>query len=110
MFTSSARLSWRPKRKIGYRPWKSHADCAFLASYMHTAHHFPKLFPALAHRAPPILDLVPATGTPPPPPSPQTALAAELSFGSLHRPRWCEIGLRAGHPSSGTRSTPSQLS
>jgi len=61
---------------LGYRPWKSHADCAFLASYMHTAHHFPKLFPALAHRVPPILDLVPATGTPPPPPSPQAALAA----------------------------------
>ena len=41
---------------------------------MHIAHHF--LFPALAHRVPPILDLVPATGTPPPPPSPQAALAA----------------------------------
>jgi len=40
---------------LGYRPWKSHADCAFLASYMHTAHHFPKLLPALAHRVPPIL-------------------------------------------------------
>ena len=43
---------------------------------MHTAHYFPKLLPALAHRVPPILDLVPATGTPPPPPFLQAALAA----------------------------------
>jgi len=62
---------------LGYRPWKSHADCAFLASYMHTAHHFSKLLPALVHRVPPILDLVPATSTPPPPPpSLQAALTA----------------------------------
>jgi len=63
---------------LSYRPRKSHADCAFLVSYMHTAHHFPKLLPALAHRVPPILDLVPATGMPPPPPPPfpQAALAA----------------------------------
>jgi len=65
---------------LGYRPRKSRADCAFLASYMHTAHRFPKLLPALAHRVPPILDLVPATGTPPPPPSPQAALAARAFF------------------------------
>jgi len=61
---------------LGYRPRKSHADCAFLAFYMHTAHHFPKLLPALAHRAPPILDLVPATGTPPPPPPPPCRLGS----------------------------------
>ena len=78
---------------LGYRPWKSHADCAFLASYMNTAHHFPKLLPALAHCVPPILDLVPATGTPPPPPSPQAALAAragrarEAKGGGSHGPR-----------------------
>jgi len=38
-------------------------------------------------------------------PFPRPPWQLELSFGSLHRPRWCEIGLRAGHPSSGTRST-----
>ena len=80
---------------LGYRPWKSHADCAFLASYMHIAHHFPKLLPALAHRVPPILDLVPATGTHHNHPLPRPPWQLELSFGSLHRPRWCEIGLRA---------------
>ena len=51
---------------LGYRFWKSNADCAFLASYMHTSYHFPKLFPALAHLSLPILELVPAEGMPPP--------------------------------------------
>jgi len=93
-----------------YRPWKSHADCAFLASYMHTAHHFPKLLLALAHHVPPILDLVPATARRHHHPLSRPPWQLELSFGSLHRPRWCEIGLRAGQPSSGTRSMLSQPS
>ena len=38
---------------LGYRFWRSNADSAFLASYMHTFYHFPKLFPALAHLFPP---------------------------------------------------------
>ena len=28
---------------LGYRFWRSNAVCAFLASYMHTSFHFPKL-------------------------------------------------------------------
>jgi len=98
---------------LSYRPRKSHADCAFLVSYMHTAHHFPKLLPALAHRVPPILDLAPAMGTRARrrhSPLPRPPWQLELSCGSLHRLRWCEIGLRAGRPSSGTRSAPSQPS
>ena len=51
---------------LGYRFWRSNADCAFLASYMHTSYHFPKLFPALAHLFPPILELVSAEGMPSP--------------------------------------------
>ena len=43
---------------LGYRTWRSTADCAYLAAYMHTSHHFPKLFPHLADRFPPILDLL----------------------------------------------------
>ena len=62
---------------LGYRFWRSNADCAFLASYMHTSYHFPKLFPALSHLFPPILELVPAQGMPPPrAPSSAAALAA----------------------------------
>ena len=38
---------------LGYRFWRSNADCAFLASYMHTSYHFPKLLPALAISSPP---------------------------------------------------------
>ena len=26
---------------LGYRTWRSTADCAYLAAYMHTPHHFP---------------------------------------------------------------------
>ena len=61
---------------LGFRTWKSTADCAYLASYMHTSSHFPRLFPDLAHRFPPILALVPASGAAHPPPSAQAALAA----------------------------------
>jgi len=44
---------------------------------MHTSYHFPKLIPALAHFFPPILELVPAEGMPPPrAPSAAAALAA----------------------------------
>ena len=62
---------------LGYRFWRSNADCAFIASYMHTSYHFPKLFPALAQFFPPILELVPVDGMPPPrAPSAAAALAA----------------------------------
>jgi len=44
---------------------------------MHTSYHFPQLFPALAHLFPPILELVPAEGMPPPrAPSEAAAFAA----------------------------------
>jgi len=42
----------------------SYADCAFLASYMHTSCHFPKLLPVLAHLFSQIPELVPAQGMP----------------------------------------------
>ena len=62
---------------LGYRFWRSNADCAFLASYMQTSYHFPKLLPALAQFFPPILELVPVDGMPPPrAPSAAAALAA----------------------------------
>ena len=91
-----------------YRPWKSHADCAFLASCMHTAHHF--LFPALAHRVPPILDLVPATGTPPPPPSPQAALAARAFVRVTASAPLVRDRLTGGAPVLRQRSTHSRPS
>ena len=61
---------------LGFRTWRATADCAYLASYMHTSCHFPRLFPGLAHRFPPILELVPAVGGPQLPPSSQAAAAA----------------------------------
>ena len=62
---------------LGYRFWRSNEDCAFLASYMHTSCHFPKLLPALADLFPPILELVPADGMQPPrAPSVTAAFAA----------------------------------
>jgi len=65
---------------------------------MHTANHFPKLLPALAHRVPPILDLVPATGTPPPPPtSPQAVLAVEsLGVRPGYAARFDSLAMSAG--------------
>ena len=52
--------------------------CYFLACYMHTSYHFPKMFPALAHLFPPILELlVPEDGMQPPrAPSVTAAFAA----------------------------------
>jgi len=62
---------------LGYRFWRSSADCAFLASYMHTSYHFPKLLPALAHLFPPNPELVPEDGMQPPrAPSVTAAFAA----------------------------------
>jgi len=61
---------------LGLRTWRATADCAYLASYMHSSCHFRTLFPHLAHRFPPILELVPATGAPLFPPSAQAASAA----------------------------------
>ena len=61
---------------LGYRTWRSTADCAYLAAYMHKSHHFPKLFPHLADRFPPILDLVPAVGQPALAPSKQAEFAS----------------------------------
>ena len=61
---------------LGYRTWRSTADCAYLAAYMHTSHHFPKFFPHVADRFRPILDLVPAVGQPALAPSKQAEFAS----------------------------------
>ena len=61
---------------LGYRTWRSTADCAYLAAYMHTSQHFPKHSPLLADRFPPILDLVPAVGQPALAPSKQAEFAS----------------------------------
>ena len=42
---------------LGYRTWAATADAAYLASYTHTAHHFPTLFPLLAPQFPDVLSL-----------------------------------------------------
>jgi hypothetical protein len=64
---------------LGYSTWRSTADCAYLAAYMHTPHHFPKPLPHLADRFSPILELVPAAGQPAPSPSKQEEFAS-LAF------------------------------
>jgi hypothetical protein len=61
---------------LAYRTWRSTAGCAYLAAYMHTSDHFPKLLPHLAGRLPPILELVPAAGQPAPAPSRQAEFAS----------------------------------
>ena len=42
---------------LGYRTWAATAGAAYLASYTHTAHHFPTLFPLLAPQFPDVLSL-----------------------------------------------------
>jgi hypothetical protein len=61
---------------LGYRTWKSTADCAHLASYIHASAHIPAMFPALAQCFPPILTLVPKVGPVPAPPSQRAGSAA----------------------------------
>ena len=60
---------------LGYRTWKSTADCAHLASYIHASIHIPAMFPALACCFPPILTLVPRVGPVPAPLSQRADLA-----------------------------------
>ena len=67
---------------LGYRKWKSTADCAHLASYIHASIHIPAMFSALACCFPPILTLVPRMGPVPAPPS-QRAVWAVRAFVRL---------------------------
>ena len=70
---------------LGYRFWRSNADCAFLASYMHTSYHFPFF--------PPILELVPAGGMPPPRAPSVTAASQHAPLrGSRQLLPWCTTG------------------
>ena len=50
---------------------------------MRTSYHFPKLLPALAHLFPPILELVPAEGMPPPRAPPATAALAARALARI---------------------------